>query len=162
MWFWISPNFGENFCYFLKSLVHKVIPKRKKDVAGEIVLITGAGSGLERLMSTKFASLGATVVLWDINEEGNKETCRLIKEKSDVKVFAYKCDCSNRQEVYRVADQVSWFVSFFLRPRKTLHLVCAFTKRAEKFVTDFPQDLYTPPAWFCVSGIWLCSLHKGT
>ncbi|XP_036120318.1 epidermal retinol dehydrogenase 2 [Molossus molossus] len=92
--------------YFLESLIYKVIPKGKKDVTGEIVLITGAGSGIGRLMAIKFASLGAIVVLWDINEEGNMETCRLAKQKGDEKVFAYKCDCSNRQEVYKVADQV--------------------------------------------------------
>ncbi|ELK02322.1 Short chain dehydrogenase/reductase family 16C member 6 [Pteropus alecto] len=57
-------------------------------------------------MAIIFASLGATVVLWDINEEDNMETCRLAKEKGGVQVFAYKCDCSNRQEIYRVADQV--------------------------------------------------------
>lgn len=98
---------GKFLYYFLESLVYKIIPKRKKDVAGEIVLITGAGSGLGRLMAIKFARLGAVLVLWDINEESNMETCRLAKEKGGVKVFAYKCDCSNRQEVYRVADQVS-------------------------------------------------------
>ncbi|XP_043736338.1 short-chain dehydrogenase/reductase family 16C member 6 isoform X2 [Cervus elaphus] len=34
------------------------------------------------------------------------ETCRMIKEKQDAKAFAYTCDCSNRQDVYRAADQV--------------------------------------------------------
>ncbi|EDL05701.1 short-chain dehydrogenase/reductase family 16C member 6 [Mus musculus] len=98
--------FGKFLYYFLESLVFKVIPKRKKDVSGEIVLITGAGSGLGRLLAIHFASHGATLVLWDINQEGNMETCRLVKQKGDVKVFAYKCDCSSRIEVYRVADQV--------------------------------------------------------
>ncbi|KAM5314645.1 short-chain dehydrogenase/reductase family 16C member 6-like [Glossophaga mutica] len=92
--------------YFLEYLAYQIIPKRKKSVAGEVVLITGAGSGLGRLMAIKFASLGAILVLWDINEEGNMETCRLAKEKGGEKVFAYKCDCGNRAEVYRVAEQV--------------------------------------------------------
>lgn len=98
---------GKFLYYFLETTVYKIIPKKKKDVAGEIVLITGAGSGIGRLMAIKFASLGAILVLWDINEEGNMETCRLAKEKGGEKVFPYKCDCSNREEVYRVADQVS-------------------------------------------------------
>ncbi|XP_027416422.1 short-chain dehydrogenase/reductase family 16C member 6 [Bos indicus x Bos taurus] len=97
---------GKFLYYFLESLYYKIIPKKKKDVTGEIVLITGAASGLGRLLAIKFASLGAILVLWDINEEGNMETCRMIKEERDAKVFAYTCDCSNRQDVYRVADQV--------------------------------------------------------
>ncbi|XP_012629555.1 short-chain dehydrogenase/reductase family 16C member 6-like [Microcebus murinus] len=97
---------GKFLYYLLESFAYKIIPKRKKNVAGEIVLITGAGGGLGRLLATHFASLGATLVLWDINQEGNMETCRLAKEEGAVGVFAYTCDCSNRQEVYRVADQV--------------------------------------------------------
>ncbi|XP_008048019.1 short-chain dehydrogenase/reductase family 16C member 6 [Carlito syrichta] len=97
---------GKFLYYFVESLAYKIIPRGKKNIAGEIVLITGAGSGLGRLLALHFASHGAILVLWDINEEGNMETCRLAKEKGDVKVFVYKCDCSNRLEVYRVADQV--------------------------------------------------------
>lgn len=85
-----------------------VVPRRKKNVSGEIVLITGAGSGIGRFLSLKFASLGATVVLWDINQEGLKETSRLVRENGAVRVHCYICDCSKRQEVYRVADQVKY------------------------------------------------------
>ncbi|KGL99480.1 Epidermal retinol dehydrogenase 2, partial [Charadrius vociferus] len=92
--------------YLLESLVFLVVPKRKKNVSGEIVLVTGAGSGIGRLLSLKFASLGATVVLWDINQEGLKETSRLARENGAVRVHCYICDCSKRQDVYRVADQV--------------------------------------------------------
>ncbi|KFQ69990.1 Short-chain dehydrogenase/reductase family 16C member 6, partial [Phaethon lepturus] len=92
--------------YLLESLVFLVVPRRKKNVSGEIVLITGAGNGVGRLLSLKFASLGATVVLWDINQEGLKETSRLARENGAVRVHSYICDCSKRQDVYRVADQV--------------------------------------------------------
>ncbi|NXH10424.1 RDHE2 dehydrogenase, partial [Bucco capensis] len=92
--------------YLLESLVFLVVPRRKKSVNGEIVLITGAGSGIGRLLSVKFASLGATVVLWDINEEGLKETSRLVRKNGAVRVHSYICDCSKRQDIYRVADQV--------------------------------------------------------
>ncbi|NWW45155.1 RDHE2 dehydrogenase, partial [Pedionomus torquatus] len=92
--------------YLLESLVFMIVPRRKKNVSGEIVLITGAGSGIGRLLSVKFARLGATVVLWDINQEGLKETSRLAKENGAVRVHCYICDCSKRQDVYRVADQV--------------------------------------------------------
>ncbi|NWV73746.1 RDHE2 dehydrogenase, partial [Dasyornis broadbenti] len=92
--------------YLLESLVFLVVPRRKKNVSGEIVLITGAGSGIGRLLSLKFASLGATVVLWDINQEGLNNTVKLARENGAGRVHSYICDCSKRQDVYRVADQV--------------------------------------------------------
>ncbi|NXS56621.1 RDHE2 dehydrogenase, partial [Brachypteracias leptosomus] len=92
--------------YILESLLFLIVPRRKKSVSGEIVLITGAGSGIGRLLALKFASLGATVVLWDINEEGLKETSGLIRENGSGRVHSYTCDCSKRQDVYRVADRV--------------------------------------------------------
>ncbi|NXH37486.1 RDHE2 dehydrogenase, partial [Dicaeum eximium] len=92
--------------YLLESLVFLVVPVRKKNVSGEIVLITGAGSGIGRLLAVKFASLGATVVLWDINQEGLNCTVRQARENGAGRVHSYICDCSKRQDVYRVADQV--------------------------------------------------------
>ncbi|XP_064026654.1 epidermal retinol dehydrogenase 2-like [Pogoniulus pusillus] len=97
---------GLLFYYLLESFVFLIVPKRKKSVSGEIVLITGAGSGIGRHLSLKFASLGATVVLWDINEEGLKETSKLVRKNGAVRVHSYICDCSKRQDIYRVADQV--------------------------------------------------------
>ncbi|XP_028659382.1 epidermal retinol dehydrogenase 2 isoform X2 [Erpetoichthys calabaricus] len=92
--------------YLLEAFVKLFIPTRRKNVAGEIVLISGAGSGIGRLMSLEFAKLGATLVLWDINQDGNKETARLVKENGGLRVYTYQCDCSNKTEIYRVADQV--------------------------------------------------------
>ncbi|XP_029447175.1 epidermal retinol dehydrogenase 2 [Rhinatrema bivittatum] len=92
--------------YILESILLWFIPIRKKNVAGEIVLITGAGSGIGRLLALEFAQRGATLVLWDINHEGNKETSRLVKELGTSRVHDYTCDCSKRQEIYKVADQV--------------------------------------------------------
>ncbi len=57
----------------LLEIVVTCIPRRfrYKDVTGQVVLITGAGSGIGRLMAKKFAlSHGAIVVAWDINHKG--------------------------------------------------------------------------------------------
>ena len=54
-----------------------VLPR--KSVTGEVVLITGAGSGLGRLMALQFAKLGARLVLWDVNQAGNEQTAKMVK-----------------------------------------------------------------------------------
>jgi len=43
---------------------------------GKVVLITGAGSGMGRLASQRMSAAGATVVGFDLNEEGLRETGR--------------------------------------------------------------------------------------
>uniref|UniRef100_A0A8C6DY86 Hydroxysteroid 17-beta dehydrogenase 13 n=1 Tax=Moschus moschiferus TaxID=68415 RepID=A0A8C6DY86_MOSMO len=52
---------------YLESLVKVFIPRRKKSVAGEIVLITGAGHGIGRQTAYEFAKR-SRLVLWDINK----------------------------------------------------------------------------------------------
>lgn len=100
-----------------KSFIQCIFPPCKKSFAGEIVLITGAANGIGRQIALHFAPLEATLVLWDIDEEGNRETTRLAKENGAKQVFAYYCDCSNREEVYQQAEKVSysfWFLIFLL------------------------------------------------
>lgn len=76
-----------------------------KDITGDIVLVTGGGSGLGRLLCQKLSQRGATIVTWDINAAGNKETVELIKEAGG-KAFGYIVDISDRHAVYKVADRV--------------------------------------------------------
>ncbi|XP_055140793.1 epidermal retinol dehydrogenase 2 isoform X2 [Symphalangus syndactylus] len=96
---------GKSLFSLLEATIFAVLPKPRKNVAGEIVLITGAGSGLGRLLALQFARLGSFLVLWDINKEGNEETCKMAREAGATRVHAYTCDCSQKEEVYRVADQ---------------------------------------------------------
>ena len=51
---------------YLESLLKVFIPRRRKSVAGEIVLITGAGHGIGRQTAYEFAQRKSRLVLWDI------------------------------------------------------------------------------------------------
>ena len=88
-----------------KAFLANIFPQPRKDINGEIIFLTGAGSGLGRLMALKLAKHGATVVCVDLNESANEETVRAIKSQG-YKAHGYKCDCGNRQDIYRVADLV--------------------------------------------------------
>ncbi|NXN77407.1 RDHE2 dehydrogenase, partial [Bombycilla garrulus] len=83
-----------------------LFPLRKKYFAGEIVLITGSANGIGRQVALKLAPLGVTFVLWDIDDEGNKETSRLAQQNGATRVFVYHCDCSSKEDVYEQADRV--------------------------------------------------------
>jgi len=93
--------------HICESLVLCFIPRhlRYKDVEGELVLITGGGSGIGQLMAVEFAKRKCKLVIWDINTEGSEHTVKLVKAAGS-QAWAYRVDVTNRQEVYEVAKQV--------------------------------------------------------
>ncbi|XP_058808384.1 epidermal retinol dehydrogenase 2-like isoform X2 [Phymastichus coffea] len=88
----------------IEGLVKALIPRkyRMKQIAGEIALVTGAGSGLGRLIAQKMAELGAIVVVWDVNKQGLDETVKMIKSSGGT-CYGYVCDLCNREDVYKKA-----------------------------------------------------------
>ncbi|XP_050452082.1 17-beta-hydroxysteroid dehydrogenase 13-like isoform X4 [Cataglyphis hispanica] len=92
--------------FFCESVFTIFIPTTRKSVAGEVVLITGAGHGIGKELAIGYASLGATVVCWDMNEETNKQTVNEIKMIGKNTAYAYQCDVTNRKEVFKVAEKV--------------------------------------------------------
>lgn len=58
--------------YITESIVLSLIPRnlRRKDINGEVILVTGGAGGIGRLIAMKLSMLGAHVVIWDINESG--------------------------------------------------------------------------------------------
>lgn len=91
------------FC--IESFIKRLIPKKKKSVAGEIVLITGAGHGIGRLTAYEFAKLNTKLVLWDINKNGIEETAAKCR-KLGAQVHPFVVDCSQREEIYSAARKV--------------------------------------------------------
>ena len=58
------------FRSFFQAFYYQIFGVPKKDLNGEIALVTGGGGGLGRLLALRLIKLGAKVVLWDINQEG--------------------------------------------------------------------------------------------
>lgn len=95
------------FRYIVHSVLQWIIKPAEKTVANEICLITGAGSasGIGRFLALEFAQRRATLVLWDVDSEGNENTAREVRELG-VRAYAYTCDVSRREEVYAAAEKV--------------------------------------------------------
>lgn len=94
--------------YIIEAIVLKFVPRKykpTKNIAGETVLVTGSGSGLGRLLSVRFARLGARLVLWDIDKNGNEETARLIKAAGG-QAWTFQCNVADSKAVYETAAKV--------------------------------------------------------
>jgi|tagenome__1003787_1003787.scaffolds.fasta_scaffold20892921_1 NAD(P)-dependent dehydrogenase (short-subunit alcohol dehydrogenase family) len=72
--------------------------------AGKVAFVTGAASGIGRATAVAFASAGATVVVADVSEQGNRETAKLIEDQGG-RVLVVRCDVTSGQDVKAALDQ---------------------------------------------------------
>jgi all-trans-retinol dehydrogenase (NAD+) len=69
------------------------------------ILITGASSGIGKLMAETFAAEGARVILWDCNRLTLEAAEKELTERG-LRCTTYLCDVSSRDSVYDTAKRV--------------------------------------------------------
>lgn len=88
----------------LKSIFN--LGKKKQDVSGKYVLITGAAQGIGLKTAHEFAAAGSHLILTDINEEKLAiAKSKLLKYKY-IDVHTFKVDVSDKKAVQAMADEV--------------------------------------------------------
>lgn len=78
---------------------------REKSVKGDVALITGAASGIGRLMALRLAKEGATIVIWDMNDVDAAKVAQEIVAAGG-KAASYKVNVADRHNVYACAREV--------------------------------------------------------
>jgi len=71
------------------------------DLEGKVALITGGGSGIGRATAIALAEAGAAVVVADVDEDGGRETVRVLEEASGRAAFV-RTDVSRWEEIERM------------------------------------------------------------
>lgn len=82
--------------------------KANQYYAGACVVITGAGSGIGRLMALRIVEEGGRVAIWDINGEAARTTADMANaqvgaDPSDPKAIAFTVDVTDNAAVQRAA-----------------------------------------------------------
>ncbi|XP_072172016.1 retinol dehydrogenase 10-like [Diadema setosum] len=91
----------------LKAVYRLFIQPPKVSVAGKVVLITGAGSGLGRELALRLSAAGPRLVLWDISDTGNQDTADLITQAHpDREIYLYRVDVTDKEGVKSTAVRV--------------------------------------------------------
>lgn len=107
--FWELPNLIQiivivTIYHIIKEIYERINEKCLDD---EVVLITGAGSGIGRLTAIELAKSGCRLALWDLSTENVNKVAGEIKDLyRKIEVRAYTVDVTNRQKVYDVGRQV--------------------------------------------------------
>ena len=72
------------------------------DYAGKNVLITGAASGIGRLLAHRVAAAGARVILWDVDATGLERTRAELADGGRT-VATYACNLRDRAAIAATA-----------------------------------------------------------
>ena len=88
-----------------RALLRAEVGRSRKPFGDNLVVVTGAGSGIGRATAVAFAAEGAEVVISDIDEAGLKETAGQIAESSGV-AHSFIVDVADAEAVERFAEQV--------------------------------------------------------
>jgi NAD(P)-dependent dehydrogenase (short-subunit alcohol dehydrogenase family) len=79
---------------------------RNGSFAGKVAFVTGATSGIGRATALAFAREGASVVVADVSEHGNRETARMI-ENLGGRALAIRCDVTRAEDVKAALDRTT-------------------------------------------------------
>ncbi|KAL4218271.1 hypothetical protein ACF0H5_023007 [Mactra antiquata] len=102
----IFKTLGYLFYCIGEGFVRIFVPVRKKSFAGKNVLITGAGHGIGRELALKFNSVGARLILWDINKDNVERVAKEVNALGG-NASSYVCDVTKIELIKSTAEKIA-------------------------------------------------------
>lgn len=90
---------------FLQSFVHLFIDRPKKQIRGQLALVTGAGNGIGRQIALRLAREGCHVAVADIDRVAAEQTAADVR-KLLVKAAAFQVDVADMASVKRLKEDI--------------------------------------------------------
>ena len=122
-------------------------------LAGKVVLVTGAGSGIGRAAARLFAAEGARTCLLDIDEAANATTLAAI-EAAGGEARAWRCDVADEASV---AEAIASIVLHFGRLDGAFNN--AGIEMANRLVPDLDMAEWSRMLAINLTGVFLCMKH---
>ena len=114
----------------------------------KVALVTGAASGIGRGIACRLAEAGAAVLVLDVNEEGGRETVRLIQEAGGQAAFL-RCDVRSQEDCRRAAEEA-------VRQFGRIDVLCNNAGIAiRKTVVDLTEDEWDLALDVTLKGVYL-------
>lgn len=124
------------------------------DFDGKVALITGAGSGIGRVVADAFARNGATVIVADLNVQGGEQTVRGIKDNGGAAVFLptdVTCEDDVRKTVAFAADRYG---------RLDFANNNAGIEGAQTPLAEYPREMWDKTLAVNLTGVFLCMRYE--
>ncbi len=124
------------------------------DFAGQVALVTGAGSGMGRAAATAFAQAGAAVTLADVDDQALDDAARELRAQGH-QVLAVTCDVTDEDQVAAMVGQT---VAAFGR------LDMAFNNAGIQIppsdAADEEASVFDTVNAINLRGVWACMKHE--
>jgi NAD(P)-dependent dehydrogenase (short-subunit alcohol dehydrogenase family) len=122
--------------------------------AGKVAFVTGAGGGIGRAAALAFASEGASVVVADMSEQGNRETAHMIEELGG-RTLAVRCDVTRAEDVGSVLNRT---IETF--GRLDVAFNNAGVEQEEAATADLTEEVWDRVVDTNLRGVFLCMKHE--
>jgi NAD(P)-dependent dehydrogenase (short-subunit alcohol dehydrogenase family) len=121
---------------------------------GKVAFVTGAGSGIGRATALAFAREGASVVVADVSEQGNRETAHMIEELGG-RTLALRCDVTRAGDVRSVLERT---IETF--GRLDVAFNNAGVEQEEAATAELAEEVWDRVIDIDLRGVFLCMKHE--